>query len=300
MKRVLVIGSLNSGGKNDPAAISRHLQKSGHEATLCYWENLVFDIATNEVRISVDGKDIARDLRPDLVVAVGWYKSGKQAYYRDIAFATALYLERAGITFWNSEMKHQRSSTKLSCMVQLALEGLPVPRTQFSLKSEYELPQPPFIVKAISASRGKSNYLVDTAEEARELLASSTPYIVQPFLPNDHDLRVVCFDGKAALVLRRSRAEAADSHMNNTSQGGNAEWLDTAELPEELLTLSSKICIILGREMGGIDLIPDAASPYGYSCLEVNAVPQLTSGFDTYKKLDVLAHSIYEMESETR
>jgi glutathione synthase/RimK-type ligase-like ATP-grasp enzyme len=300
MKRVLVIGSMNSGGKNDPSVILEHLKKSGLDASLCYWEDLVFDIATGNVTVSANGKDIATDIRPDLVVAVGWYKSGTYAYYRDIAFATALYLDKAGISFWNSEMKKQRSSTKLSCMIELALEGIPVPRTLFSLRSELALPEAPFIVKAVAASRGKSNYLAQTEEEARELLATSTPYIVQPFLPNDHDLRIICFDGKAALVLRRSRAKDSDSHMNNTSQGGGAQWLDVNELPQELLTLASKICIILGREMGGIDLIPDASSPYGYSCLEVNAIPQLTSGFDTDKKLDVLVRSIYEAERETR
>lgn len=300
MKSVLVIGSVNNGGKNDPSTVVTHLKKSGLDAVLCYWEDLVFDITSGNVRLLADGKDIANDIRPDLVIALNWYKSGKKSFYRDIAFAAALYLDKAGIKTWNSEMKMQRSSTKLSCMVQLALHGLPVPHTLFSLRGELPFPDTPFVVKAIAASRGKSNHLVHSQEEARALFASTVPYMVQPFLPNDHDLRVVCFDGKPSLILRRSRRENSDSHMNNTSQGGDGQWIDLAEVSEDLLTLSSKICIILGREMGGIDLIPDASSPYGYSCLEVNAIPQLTSGFDTFRKMDVLANKIYEMESEAR
>lgn len=296
MKRIVIIGSRETGSKNDPSAIAAHLEKEGNDVMLGYWEDLVFDIATNDAKVLLNGQDIAHDIRPDLVIALGWYKTGGLAYHRDIAFATALYLDKAGIRFWNSEMKQQRSTTKLSCMIQLALEGIPIPHTWFSLKTSLVLPKLPLIVKGVAASRGKDNYLVETEDEARALLESSTPYIVQSFLPNDHDLRVICFDSKPVLVLRRSRGENTDSHLNNTSQGGEAHWVDATELDEGLLTLVKRISILLGREMGGVDLIPDVTSPYGYSCLEVNAVPQLTSGFDTKKKLDSLTQTINEME----
>ncbi len=301
MKHVLVIGSTNSGGKNDPSIMAEHLQNAGHDVSLCYWEDLVFDISTGDVKILTGDSDLASDLHPDLVIAVGWYKSGKEAYYRDLAFSLALYLEKANVKFWNSEMKHQRSTTKLSCMVQLALEGVSVPHSLFSLNAQkLPLSEGAAVIKAISASRGESNYLVNSRAEAKDVLTKMPMSLVQPFMPNDHDLRVICFGGEPSLFLRRSRGENAATHLNNTSQGGSAEWLDKESISEELLTASHKISIIMKREMGGIDFIPDPSSPYGYSCLEVNAIPQLTSGYDTKNKLHELAIAIEHLESETR
>jgi glutathione synthase/RimK-type ligase-like ATP-grasp enzyme len=286
MKKVLIIGSRRSGTKNDPQVIARQLISEDVVTSLAYWEDLVFTISTGEVTITHNGVDIIAS-RPDLVIAVGWYKNGKDSIYRDVAFSVALVLEHAGITFWNSEMGRQRSTTKLSMMVQLALESLEVPRTIFSLdfstiQAQHEFP---FIAKAVAASRGNSNYLVKDDDDLSKVKQSDGHFIIQDFLPNDHDLRVICFNGLPQLVLRRARHPTADTHLNNTSQGGKAEWIKLTDIDAQLLTFVAKIAIVSRREMAGIDLIPDANSPFGYSCLEVNAVPQLTSGTDTDIKL---------------
>ena len=63
---------------------------------------------------------------------------------------------------------------------------------------------------------------------------------------------------------------------------------------QNMLTESEKICIIMNRQLAGIDFIPDSSSPYGYSCLEVNAIPQLTSGYDVTTKMKKLSESIEE------
>lgn len=297
MKKVVILGSLDSGTKNNPYTLSQHLRSKGYDVDVYFWEHIVFDIKTGNVKISSQSKDIAADMKPDLVIALGWYKQGSKSFYRDVAYATSLYLKHHNIPFWNSEMGQQRSTTKLSCMVQLALRDIAVPSTLFAIDgSLIEIPEPPFIAKAISASRGESNFLITSRAQAKDLLKDETnKYIVQPFMPNDHDLRVICFGGEPSLVLKRSRKEGSESHLNNTSQGGNAEWLNIADIDEKLLTVSREICIIMGREMGGIDFIPDSSSPFGYSCLEVNAIPQLTSGHDTLKKLDILAESILKL-----
>jgi len=52
--------------------------------------------------------------------------------------------------------------------------------------------------------------------------------------------------------------------------------------------------------MAGIDFIPDAESPYGYSCLEVNALPQLTSGTDVDKKMSTLYNVVATLKERSR
>lgn len=293
MTRTLVIGSSDSGSKNDPSAIVSALNAAGNQAEVWFWEDLVFDISAGHVEVSHKGVPLTES-GPDLVIAVGWYKNGTRSLYRDVAYTLALYLSSLNVEFWNSEMAAQRSTSKLSCMMKLALCGIPVPRTIFSLTQQHMngYLTVPCIVKAVSASRGASNYLVRSEAHFAELMADDVYYIAQPFMENNHDLRVICFGGKPGLILRRARAQDAGSHLNNTSQGARAEWLGFGQVPDALLTNAAEICKIMNRELSGIDYIPDPLSPFGYACLEVNAVPQLTSGFDSAKKLQALAESI--------
>lgn len=293
MKNVLIIGSRNSGTKNNPEVIARSIASNDISSRLAYWEDLVFDIKTGQVTVTIDGADIFQT-SVDLVIAVGWYKLGKKLAYRDVAYSFALVLESKKIPFWNSEMGKQRSTTKLSTMVQLALAGIDVPRTAFSLTAEKIEAKFafPYVAKAIAASRGNANFLIHNKDEARQFTDNDAYFIVQPFLENNHDLRVICFGGVPSLVLKRSRGQDANSHLNNTSQGGKADWQDLSVMDSQLLTFCEKISKISGRELAGIDLIPDATAQFGYSCLEINAVPQLTSGTDTDKKMNALQDAL--------
>lgn len=293
MKKVLIIGSRKTGNKNNPTQIADGLAKGGAYTSVIYWEDIVFKIARGAVQVTCNGEDILKD-RPDLVIAVGWYKNGKNSIYRDVAYALALYLQDNEVTFWNSEMINQRSVSKLSCMMQLALAGIPIPETNFciDIKKTISLLPMPFIAKAAGASRGKNNFLVRSEQELAQVYAADAHFLVQPFIQNDHDLRIICFNGNPTLVLKRSRKPGADTHLNNTSQGGDSSWLELTDVPAQVLTLSRKICTIMHREMAGVDFIADASSECGYSCLEVNAIPQLTSGVDNEKKLRAFSDAI--------
>jgi glutathione synthase/RimK-type ligase-like ATP-grasp enzyme len=293
MKHVLVIGSKLASRKNNPIDIAQQLSLEGVEVRVTYWEDLVFNIETNEVSVISDGRSILAE-SPELVITVGWYKNGKHSLYRDVAYSIALFLESNGIPYWNSEMGTQRSISKLSTMMLLALNNVSIPKTYFSLSLDNILgiTAMPYIAKAAAASRGESNFLISSDADIEKLRSADAFFIVQPFVENDHDLRIICFNGVPSLVLKRARAKDADTHLNNTSQGAQATWLGLSEVDSRILTLSEKICKITNREMAGIDFIADASSDLGYSCLEVNAVPQLTSGTDSDKKLKTFAQAV--------
>lgn len=298
--KILIIGRKDSGDKNSPGIMQQELTGQGEfEVDVVYWEDLVFDISTAETFCSFEGGDF-KDYK--LIIALGWYQGGDMAIYRDVAFTLALYLNNIGIPFWNGEMAQQRSTTKLSAIMQMALEAIDVPRTLFSLDRGKLLDYAaknidfPAVAKAAAASRGRDNYLVDTQAALREILQKSdfNSFTVQPFIQNDHDLRVVCFDGKPQLIIKRSRT-SEDTHLNNVSQGGSAQQVGLDEVPKELLTNAEKICKIFAREMAGIDFLPSSQAASHYVCLEVNAIPQLTSGSMVSEKMRRLAQVIEEI-----
>lgn len=301
MKQITLIGSKSAGTKNDVATLTRSLLEHGLKASVrvCYWEDMIFTIGTQSQTV-VDGASQTDYVAADLVIAMNWYRSRTTGFYRDMAFALALYLQKAGVEFWNSEMLQQRSSTKLSALMQLALEGIDVPRTVFSVDHGVLLAAQdfsfPLIVKTIAGSRGSSNYLARDAEQLREILVADgdrTPFMIEEYIPNDHDLRVVCYGGQPALVIKRSRT-SNQTHLNNTSQGAVAKILPLTEVEPAILDLCRRACQVMGREMAGVDILLANDVSKRRVCLEVNAIPQLTSGSYVAEKSEHLAGALNE------
>lgn len=296
MKKVLVIGSRDHGLKNNSTMIAEKLNRADSVAVdHIYWEDILLSVQASGVSITHRDQELLH-FAPDAVLCFGWYKSGKKAIYRELAFSVALYFKTHHIEVWNSEILHQRSTGKLSCMVQLSLAGVDVPPTIFTLDKSLlrEKTNLPAIIKASAASRGENNHLIKTDDELYAVLSGDgiNTFIVQPFIPNDCDFRVICMGGEPKLILKRSRSQSSKTHLNNVSQGASAEWVDIDGADEQLLTISKKICKIMKRELSGIDFIKDPSSDSGYACLEVNAIPQLTSGYGVETKLDKLIEAV--------
>jgi glutathione synthase/RimK-type ligase-like ATP-grasp enzyme len=298
MKKVLIIGSNRqlAGSKNDTNILAQSLvDKLGVDfAVSSYFiEDLLFCINDQKQQIidSKSGQDVAN---ADLVICLNWYQGGVHAFYRDIMFTVALYLQARGTDFWNSEALHQRSTTKLSMMMQLALAGIPIPATYFSLDHEALRQQAvdlPCIIKTIKGSRGNDNHLAASRKELGDILADSRPYMLQEFISNDHDLRMVCFRGEPELIIKRTR-RSNDTHLNNTSQGALAELVVLDQAPSNSVQLARKICALTGREIAGVDLLLANDGSERIVCLEVNAIPQLTSGSFVQEKSEAFAKSI--------
>lgn len=291
MKRIIFLGSKQFGEKNSAAELARQCAvRLGEDAQVQHWffEDLLFSVSDSgrSIADSASGQDV---LDADLVIAVNWYAKD----LRDLAFTLALHLSEHHVLFWNSEMLTQRSTTKLSATWQLAQAGIAVPETVFSLNREVlakAWPHEQAIVKDIAGSRGRNNYLVRSHQKLADLLNDAPGYrfMVQEFIPNDYDIRVVCFGGEPRLVIKRERQGDA-THLNNVSQGAQATLLEVNTLPETVRAEAIRICKLLGREMAGIDYVVANDGTTRYICLEVNAVPQLTSGSFTSEKYDQLS-----------
>jgi glutathione synthase/RimK-type ligase-like ATP-grasp enzyme len=296
-KTILLIGSHDSGDKNNVSIIKEQMLDVSYEINIAYWEDLVLEINNQKQLVTYKDKDIA--LNCNLVIAFNWYKSTESGIYRDLALAVALYLQKHNIPFWNSEMIHQRSTTKLSMMMQLAIADIGIPSTLFSLNSNLLIEKNnekfPLILKAASASRGNSNYLIQTEFELLNHLNNDVVnnFLIQEYIPNDSDLRLVCMAGEAVMCIERSR-QSTTTHLNNTSTGGFANVIDLNMVPSEILTNTEKICNITKREMAGVDWMIANDGSNRAVCLEVNAIPQITSGSNVNLKIASIGNKIKE------
>lgn len=300
MKRITIIGSKDVDGKNDPQIFANQLRRDGLEVEIVHLEDIVFHINTGNVDVMVNSKPIL-DSNSALIFCMGWYKSGSKSIYKEVAYTLALYFEFNNIEFWNSEMLNQRSTGKLSTMMILALHNINIPRTVYSLNGNNlrEDMTFPRVIKASAASRGRSNYLVKNQSQLpQDFYSLPNVYLLQEYIKNDYDLRAICFNSKPELVLKRSRPPESKTHLNNTSVGGDAAWMDLKSVSSEILTKSHEISKIMKREVCGIDFLPINNGQSGYACLEVNALPQLTSGFDSEHKIKTFSKIIQSIKDK--
>lgn len=209
----------------------------------------------------------------------------------------AAYLRAHGVLYFNSEVHLQFALGKLAQMFLLSAVDVPVPDTFYASKEQLKimfaadtLPTGfayPFIMKANDGSRGDDNHLVQSAKEATDILAVSDPetqYVIQNFIVNDGDLRVL-FMGLDVDPMVFRRKSMTGSHLNNTSKGGQSTLVDVHDLPPEFLDYARRAAQTLGREIGGVDIIVDKTSGKPY-ILEVNASPQVASGAFPAEKIE--------------
>ena len=211
------------------------------------------------------------------------------------ALAAAEYLDSKQVPFMSREVLHQNPISKLAELPLLVQAGLPVPKTVVaplgSIKQMLDhgtLPFGlPFIVKDVAGTRGSNNYLVEDTETliAIERELPHVTFIAQEFIPNDCDYRITIMGGEIAYVLKRTRR--GDTHLNNTSQGGEGEFVDAGSLPDGLLQGAKAAAAATGRsDFAGVDIIigPDQK----HWILEVNKSPEIQTGFDIAYKSKLL------------
>lgn len=216
----------------------------------------------------------------------------------EIAMALARYIEKRGGKVMNGEIISFPAMTKLGEMVRMADKNIPLPDSFFvrdkylvEMAKRQKLPHGfhfPLIVKSVAGSMGTNNWLVHDFNEFAEIvsLPREQMLVVQNFVPNDCDYRVLIFGGKVRAVIRRSR-QSDDTHVNNTSAGGRGDMVPLDEFPEAWKDISLRAAAATNRlDIAGVDIITDTTTGKPY-VLEVNKTPQIETGSNTDKKTDI-------------
>ena len=255
-------------------------------------ERLVFWYDGRELRVLLDGQDI-REF--DALFLIGWFKS---KILEDIALSVATYMSHHKKPVKNSEILFTRSRSKLSQYVVAALNGINLTPFLFSKDptvmdaaiSTYWSGEYPMIMKGLQASRGNDNYLVEGRRSASSTIALSDDeagpfFVVQGYVPNDGDYRIIVMGDEVVYVIHRKSQNA--SHLNNTSKGGAAQQISVDELPLSVRQECIKIAHLLRREITGVDMIQHAQTGEFY-LLEINNMPQMATGSFVAEKMSRL------------
>lgn len=270
------------------AAFAKSIEKQGKKLRVTYGtyaDLCIYTGRSNRILHIPSGRDIASY---DLV----YFKTTSK--YPDIAAATAQYLEKRGVHFIDDAIKYFSLSSKMYQYIILADNSIAVPQSVFllpeKLKGSYDLFESelglPFILKDIHGNKGEHNYLVRDKKSFNKAIKKATKETVQcvaqAFIPNDGDYRVLVFGSRINLVIKRTRAHDK-THLNNTSQGAQAEIVDAKVFPAAVRNDCVRAAKLIQRQVAGVDIVKDKVSGLWY-CLEVNDGPQLATGSFTKEK----------------
>lgn len=234
----------------------------------------------------------------DVIDLEMWLKAPQQA------LAATTYCERKGVAMTTHEPLDILSDTKVSEIVTMSGGRVPLPNTFTSSRREIlkvfkDKPrfEYPFIAKAADTFGGKMNYLVKNYDELKAALEvhPEQTFVLQEFIPNDCDYRVLVMGGKIRLVMKRMRDAKSDSHVNNTSAGAEAEFVPIDTLTKEMQESVLQAARVTRRAgFSGVDLIVNKENGKHY-ILEVNDQPAIQVGASPEVKMPVFMEYLREL-----
>lgn len=184
-------------------------------------------------------------------------------------------LSKLNVRLFNSHSAIRACDDKGETYIQLANNGLNIPKTMFGAlcyrndcKINKDTAQKiidnlglPVIIKESFGSMGKGIYLAKTKEQLLSVMeeVKLKPHLFQEYLSFKRgvDIRVIVIGGKALCAMERKNL---DDFRSNVAQGGTGTAIN---LDEEFKTVAEKASKVLGLDYCGVDLIyGNDGSPY--------------------------------------
>ncbi|MER5889367.1 hypothetical protein ABT160_36560 [Streptomyces sp. NPDC001941] len=185
--------------------------------------------------------------------------------------------------------------TKLYQCVRLVLAGLPVPETHY-------LPTPflrhhhdrlvrrlgsPFVLKAMTGSCGRHNFLVGDEESFRAVVDdpahSGLLFLAQRFVPNNGTFRLLVFGDEVSVVMHRCNTDGG--HLTNTARGAHATLFDTGTFDDGVKRIAVRAARLMGCDVAGVNVVQHRGDG-SWHVLEVTPSPALGTGAFVDAKLD--------------
>ena len=296
MKKVLLIARAKTSRTvelaDSFAGKIRHLV--GDDATVanCEISELFFEVDAESIAIyhPVKGFDI-KDFDLVIIRHIGKYSVE--------AHAITAYCEAFGIQYTDTYLNRLLLDNKLSTQFALWFGGIKNwPRTLYGPVAEMKRRLPELGGKAVlkdnNGSKGRLNFVVSSPKQI-QLIVDEYPdifFVLQEYIPNKGDLRVLVLNGAASLVIRRTGD--GSSHLNNTSQGGAADIVPLEEIDSRVLEVAERAAELLKLQVAGVDVMFDERTSEAY-LLEVNNAPQVSSGSFVEEKASLYANMIRSM-----
>jgi RimK family alpha-L-glutamate ligase len=268
MNRLFVLNS-NSRWKKDGEAIA---ESYGYSIELIKTYQTILHIHKNSKKISwvYNNSEIELSSRDKFFLRL----RGGDDHFTSILWS--LFKFRGYGIHDEIQAEHTNANEKISQMTKLAETGIRIPESIICTSRSFEANESyicehityPCVVKE-DGSRGKNVKIIPDYNQLKEFAVnSSSVFLIQEWIENAFDIRVLMFDDSILGAIKRSRKKG---YLNNVSQG---------VIPSEyvLSEEQKKICLdaakLVGVTFAGVDIFEDG------TVIEVNCGPQF-KGFES-------------------
>lgn len=231
--------------------IREEAEKMDHSFTIYNSTDFDFDIINNTLNIpGITNK------KPDVVLVRGIHNSLKQMTM------VVDYYHKENIKIFDDHFHlHKYSINKITDLLKLSQERLPLPNTVYSKNYEHYHTMAnrigyPVIIKPIGSGKGhgifkieNENELTQFIEQRQLLELPPKSMIMQEFIPYEYDLRILII-GDNIHCMRR--IPPAGDFRANFSIGGSVELYSASK---EILDLATKALHTVGLTIGGVDIL---------------------------------------------
>ena len=261
----------------------------GFEAEVASYKDLAFSIDGENTQITIfsTGKDL-KDFSKIIVLS-----TSPQHLQNYIFSALACYCRKNNIVLMDDSFSNLDG--KLFALWRFWENGIPVAKTFFGPKAFLAQRLAEIgnkgILKSVQGTKGKDNYLISSKEELNQIIDSSpdTSFILQNFVPNDGDWRIILINFEPKLAIYRS--SHGKDYRNNTSVGGEATLVPLQDVDSKIIELAINSAKALDIKIAGADIMQDKNTG-DYTVLEVNRTPQLVTGAFTPEKTEIIRNLI--------
>lgn len=253
--------------------LSSRLDSLDVEHCLENFLDLEFFLQPNDIAVTIDKKPLEKFSH------IFFRRVGK---FRHLANLITLYSKDHNLQSIDSYYEKTQGASKLHQMFLLAQNGLSIPKTYFSpeyteqkIENAIAFLKLPMVVKFSSGRMGTGVFLAHTKEGLAELVQehSHRDLILQEFIENDFDYRLLVLGEKIAVAEKRTRQES-ESFRNNVSLGADEEFINAQTVAADIASLALEAASVMSIEVAGIDVVTD---PQGKSyILETNMCPAFT------------------------
>lgn len=220
--------------------------------------------------------------------------------YKSLASLVSSLCDSIGVRFVDSIYRNTVGTGKAEQMFRLALASIAVPKSYFSphytpesIKRASSFLTYPLVLKDSHGQLGKNVFLAHSEEKLIELLRAQDQkkeWLLQEFIPNEFDYRILVLGGKAVVAEQRVRNTSTHEFRNNISLGAEEHFVNLDTIPPDVITLAINASQALGVEVAGVDIVTNTKTNRSY-VLEVNRCPGFTHG-QISGEIKALAHYI--------
>lgn len=280
------------------SVLQKKLTKRGLSVDIASFEDIELFIKKGEVRAFVKNKPFT-DYR-----AIFFRRVGKK---RSLAFILSNIAQKNGMFYVDRLYRLTSEPGKLKQTAALALNGISTPKTYFasiytkkSIDSAEKFLGLPMVIKISRSRKGAGVFLAKSKKEALRIIkdALRNEILIQEFIPNNFDYRVLILGNALSCVIKRERPDKTNEFRNNVYLGASEEFMDIPEVSTSIKKEALRAAQVADIQVAGVDIVigPDN-KPYVF---EINRSPAFTFDEKISNELGLLAEYLYQCHKKEK